>query len=444
MLNPFFFCLLNTGACLPFFDFGVSMDFISFRCTSCNQGLKIGADKAGRKIKCTKCGTPLTIPSSDDARAAAASAGPQMAPEAPPKPVAEEEFDDKQGYGLLSAPAEEEQLETKDKKEDKKKLGPMQRKLKTLPDLDLWEKVKAGLQVVSIGVIIWGGVILFTVLILVLGIISGPDYAETVDKYTPLGAAPDVPAIMLSLVAGIDNEGLAKTFYILAAVVAMFQVIILMAGYGVCLKVPDRFGSLGQVKALLALGGLNFFVILIFKLLPILGVINYLLVPYALPEVSLLDANIDRDPPLWVAWSAAPFLDMTLNVVFLCLFYAQPVLIGVFIWSIGLAVREDPVVRKGEAAVVLTLGVAFCLLAFHLLSMTGTSGVALGVLRVLYAGWVGFTILLLVRLPMALKDTRAILQKYLDGAEMKDEDDEEGKKPKRKRKPVPEDDGDDD
>src|SRR4029077_3733863 len=114
------------------------MELISFRCTSCNQGLKVGADKAGRKIKCTKCGTPLTIPS------------PQR--EAPPP--SEDEDDDKKGYAIASTPDVEPETETKSRKE-KVKAGPIERKLKTLPDLDLWEKVKTGLGVVSIGAYFW-------------------------------------------------------------------------------------------------------------------------------------------------------------------------------------------------------------------------------------------------------------------------------------------------
>jgi hypothetical protein len=42
------------------------METITFRCTACKHVLKIGADKAGRKAKCVKCGTPLIIPASSD------------------------------------------------------------------------------------------------------------------------------------------------------------------------------------------------------------------------------------------------------------------------------------------------------------------------------------------------------------------------------------------
>ena len=50
------------------------MDFITFRCTACQHGMKVGADKAGRKAKCPKCQTELTIPKSETVVAAAARA----------------------------------------------------------------------------------------------------------------------------------------------------------------------------------------------------------------------------------------------------------------------------------------------------------------------------------------------------------------------------------
>src|SRR3954469_9299938 len=37
-------------------------ELITFRCTKCEHVLKIGAEKAGRKAKCPKCGEGLTIP----------------------------------------------------------------------------------------------------------------------------------------------------------------------------------------------------------------------------------------------------------------------------------------------------------------------------------------------------------------------------------------------
>src|SRR5207302_9183710 len=97
------------------------MDFIAFRCSSCNQGLKIGTDKAGRKIKCSKCGTILTVPRAGSQEGkAAAPAG--LAPEEPAKQVEEEEENDKKGYGLFVDPTEglEKEPEIKVKKDEVK------------------------------------------------------------------------------------------------------------------------------------------------------------------------------------------------------------------------------------------------------------------------------------------------------------------------------------
>ena len=422
------------------------MGFIIFRCTSCNLGLKVGADKAGRKIKCSKCGTILTIPAAepeDDQ-----SPVPAELPAATPPKNDDEEEDVGKAYGLIHQPAPDD--EQKDKVEDKPKKNeikppPIQRKFKSLPEPELWEKVKGGLQVLMISGYIWAGSVLFLGIILYLCIMSGPEYAELIEDAMPkdiepvpgVVQLPHMPTFMLNLVVGKANHGTAKTLCTLVALLSILQSIVLLAGCGICLKIPDRFGTQGQLKALLVLSVINLFAVLILKLLPSLGSSQYFLVPYAMPEVSLVDANLDRLRPLWVFWSPSPFWEMILNVLILFAFYAQPVLLGVFIWSIGMALKEDPIIRQGQGIVSMALGIGFALLSFNLLSMTGTSGVALGVLRVVYGGWFCFTILLLIRLPMALQATRNIIQGYLDGAEIKDDEDEaeeEEEKPKRKRK----------
>src|SRR5262249_61304900 len=55
------------------------MSTITFTCYACNQVLKVGADKAGKKAKCVKCGTILTIP-------VAAGEAEVVSPEPPPAP----------------------------------------------------------------------------------------------------------------------------------------------------------------------------------------------------------------------------------------------------------------------------------------------------------------------------------------------------------------------
>jgi phage FluMu protein Com len=440
------------------------MESISFRCTKCNQGLKVAADKAGRKIKCGKCGTELTIPESN---ADASKPAPPPAPE-PPKPADDE--DDKKGYGFQvvpEAPAEEKKKDDKPKKDDKKKPAPLKRKFRSLPDPELWEKVKTGLQIIMVGTHIWGGAVLFLAIMVFLGILNGPEYATivenamTVKTDTPAGevVTPHMPTLMFGLVTGSSYQGIGKIFYTLAAVLSLFQIIVMSAGYAVCLNIPDRFGTKGQIGALLGFAALNFLLVLVFRLLPSIGVIKYILVPYALPEVALIDANMDRDQGVWVVWSGSPFWETCLAVLCILAFYAEPVLIGVFIWSIGATLREEPVSEKGQGVVAMSFGIAFALIAYLLLSMAGTSGVALIVVRGLYLGWLFFTVLLLIRLPMAIQPAREIIQKYVEGAAMREEDeeskgkddedededeDEEDDRPKGKRKRARDEDEDDD
>src|SRR5437762_11726114 len=64
------------------------METITFRCTACGHVLKIGADKAGRKAKCTKCGQTLTIPATSEAIQEPALAPGAPAPAAKPDETA--------------------------------------------------------------------------------------------------------------------------------------------------------------------------------------------------------------------------------------------------------------------------------------------------------------------------------------------------------------------
>ena len=266
------------------------------------------------------------------------------------------------------------------KVEAKKKPPPIEAKIQpSLPDPDLWEKVKAGLQIMMIGSYVWAASILFIVIVLLIGVFAGPEeYGDVLVKAMGEKPAPDTAVFMLDLAVGTGSHGMANTLCILAAVLSMFQFVVIMAGAGLAAKVPDRFGMPGQAKALAGLCIVNLLVVLIFQLLPLLGISGLYMVPTVLPQVSLADVNINRALPLWVFWSPSPFWEMTLTVVLLVMYYAAPVLIGSYVWSIGMALKEDPIARAGQGFVNLTLGVAFTLLAYHLLTMTGTSGVAVG------------------------------------------------------------------
>ena len=82
------------------------MEWITFRCTGCQQGLKIGADKAGRTVKCSKCGTVLTVPTTVN-KAPAGDARPTAPVEAPaPSGDSPPENRKRPGRGRLRRPRE--------------------------------------------------------------------------------------------------------------------------------------------------------------------------------------------------------------------------------------------------------------------------------------------------------------------------------------------------
>jgi hypothetical protein len=56
------------------------METISFECANCRQVLKVGAEKAGLKSKCPRCGTPLQIPTVEGGH----SSPPKQSPGSPP------------------------------------------------------------------------------------------------------------------------------------------------------------------------------------------------------------------------------------------------------------------------------------------------------------------------------------------------------------------------
>jgi hypothetical protein len=109
---------------------------------------------------------------------------------------------------------------------------------------------------------------------------------------------------------------------------------------------------------------------------------------------------------------------------------------GVLLWSIGMSLKEDPIVEASEAAVQLGFGTGFTLLVYHLFSMAGSTGVLLWVLRIVYSVWLLFSVLLIVQLIKTFLLTQKTLDKYLEDveeqAEDKDADDDE-ERPRKKR-----------
>lgn len=399
------------------------MDLISFRCPACNQTLKAPPERAGRKARCGNCGTDVTVPAATQVSAAA------------PKPAARLDEDDDEGgaYGFLE-PAEKPKFEPETKKkkkeekpdEDKKKPKPKRtakRKAPTFPEK--WQKVRAGLVVVFAATCTWGLVVLLQEVVLLVGIINGPEYASVQQKVFAEVKAPvepgepmpvHRPSLLIGMLTGTDSYELGKTLYTVAAVLALVQSLIAITGYGLLTAVPPRFGTRGQAIALLVVGSVNLIFVLVFKLLPVTGAMNYTLVPYLVPEVAMMDANTDRLVPVHLFWCAAPFWEMFLTFLVMFSFFAEPIMVLVFLRACGLSLRDEEYLQPTAISLLrLAFGQAFIMMAYYMFSMCGTSDVLLWVLRVTYGIWLGFFTGFLIWYCLVLLRSRAVIQKFLDG-----------------------------
>src|SRR4051794_4967008 len=149
------------------------MDTITVQCPSCGHSLRFGADKAGRKAKCPKCGNTVPIPAAD--------APPPVVAAAPPPPPPADDDDGPANYGLVEETGKRMETDVIGKREpkaQKKNLPKLTRRTKTLADKEQWEKVQTGLMFLFVGVVIWLAVHLLHGLYVVLGNIDFAEFAK--------------------------------------------------------------------------------------------------------------------------------------------------------------------------------------------------------------------------------------------------------------------------
>jgi len=422
------------------------MATISIKCTSCKAVLKLSADKAGRKVRCSKCNAAVAVPKEekDEKTEKEKEKETPPAPPEPPKPAGDDD-DDGKAYGVSEIIAEVAQVKEEKKKAAKPK-AKIKRKYKTISDPELWEKVRAGMMILVGGIGAWGLAELLQFVVVIIGLFSGPQYNEVVEKNLFPKDAPawkvgesmplDRTSFLLGLVAGADNAGLARTLLILAAVFFLVAEGIYLVGYIVCLPVPERFGTKVQLSVLLGLAGTNLVLTLVLRLLPLLGVIGPI-APLLASEASMGLPNMNRFVPLHVFWSAAPFWEMLLTILYYMLFFIEPVILACFLQSAGLSMRDDIVEQDASALMQLGLGQAFILLAYLLISIAGSSEVLGYLLRVVYVLWACFLAGYIIRFALVLMKSQATLEKYIHpptDEEGQDEDEDEDKNDKKKKK----------
>ena len=421
------------------------MDAISIRCKSCQHVMKFSADKAGKKAKCTKCGTLVAITADPAAPAKAADPDEITLAELPDevkqaaetaKTEAVDLFDD-DGPETYEAKVDEELVarqkaiaeaeeRKKTEKKPKKSLPKVGRKVKALPDAESWKKVQVGLFLISIACWIWIASHLLQGSFVLLGSTEFSEFAQLVDKNLEArGGEKDFPEgerfwdidelnIYLEMIAGRDWLSYSRFALSVATLLYFLQAVLWAAGYGFCLPVPPRNGTYGQIIVMLVLAVLNILLIFFFKLLPVMGLSGYILIPYVVPEITLTEYNFERTVPIHVLWSAAPFWENLLTVIIRSVQYLEPTIGCIFIWSIGSTIKVKELEQSGRSLTNWSLGTLFVLLCFHILALAGGSGVLVMVLRVIYLIWYAFLLLFILRYAMLLLRTRAILEEKIN------------------------------
>lgn len=434
---------------------------ITVRCKACQHTMKFSAEKAGKKAKCSKCGT-LAVIQAEEEPIALVDAPPPLEtapPAAPPSELtaqepAEKPFDEfaddgPSSYGVWVDPelekiAKQREQEEKDqakKKKDKKALPKVARKIKPIPDAESWDKVRLGLYFFFLGSCLWMAAHLLQGIYVLIGSVDVSEYANLIagnlqvrmgEELPPRGQFWDMDEynIYMGLIAGRDFAGFAKVCLTLSTVLHLLQTGCFLVGYFCCMSVPRRFGMFGQVLTMMGLGAFNTLILLSLKLLPILGAFNYIMIPYVVPEIAMTEYNIERVVPINVLWSGSPFWENFLCLIFKFLYYLEPTIACVFVWSAGVAIKDEEVEKGGHGRAQLCLGTLFVLIGFHLLSLCGASPMLVQLLRIFYTLWFFFLVMFLLQYMMLLLKTRDVLYDKINPKNELDEDEED--KPKAK------------
>jgi hypothetical protein len=237
------------------------MSFITFQCYACGQMLKVGGDKGGRKAKCHKCGTILTIPFSSVVPSPAAPPQPParqapptdhvvpptaVTPPLAPTPVAAIPVAPFEGLEDVPRPRRRQPREEYEDEE-----SDVQR------PADLWWRAKLGLLLVFIGACVLAGAFALEVIAYLLMSIN---IIRDLVGARPGGGTENVPGVLLRVSLFID----------LAASITAG------VGYVFAILGPRKRGALGLAIAITAVAGVRLLLLLIFKLPVILGSLTHL------------------------------------------------------------------------------------------------------------------------------------------------------------------------
>lgn len=387
------------------------MEMMVVKCTSCKASLKLAKDKAGQTIRCPKCDAELPLPKNEDTR---------------PKMAANDD-DDGGAYNVAVVDDDEARRQREEAQKQKKvKKSTMRIKVrrKNIGDLDAWAKVNTGVTFLMFGACVWGVAYGLQMLVVFLGMVQGPEIGVNAQKFlVPQAQRPvevgapvtlDKPMFFLSLVSGSDFAGTAKVLMIIAQVLTFIQAVLWMVGYGMCLAIENRMGTKGQLIGLFSLSGVNVLLNLFLRFLPLIGVLGYVLVPWYAPEIVMSEVNTERTQPIHVAWCRFATLEVSVAMVVYTALLMEPILIGVFIWTMAHLLRDEPLEGRAMGMIKMGFGVLFIILAYQMYACAGTSSVLIKVERVIYTLWFAFQIGMIVWLAKLCGAARDVLNFYLN------------------------------
>jgi hypothetical protein len=422
------------------------MDAIIVRCKMCKHAMKFSAEKAGKRAKCPKCDAIVLIKAEEEAKKPE-PAPVAAAPDAPAAAPPDDDEDSTGGYEVYLDPEIErrrkamaEEEERARKKKDKKNLPKVGRKVKAIPDAELWDKTRVGMIFLALGCAVWLIAHLLQGSYLLVGSNEYPEFAVLVAERIEHRADEGLPEDggfwdidFLRTYLGMMSGRAFTTFAVgcirIASLLTLVQIMLMGVGYLFYLPVPRRFGMFGQALVVLALVALNFLFMFIFKLLPVLGVHSYILIPFVIPEIALAEYNMERVVPIHVMWSGAGwpcFFENLFNFFLRGMQYLEPAFGCIFLWTMGVAIKDEEIAARGKGLTQMCLGTLFVLLCFHLLSLCGASPVLVWLLRVLYALWFFFLTMFIVSYAVLLLKCRSVLYEKINPQnELKDDKDQE-------------------
>jgi hypothetical protein len=241
------------------------MATISFPCYACNQVLKVGADKAGKRGKCPKCGTLLTIPiASVEAPPPAAPprpAPPRAAPPPVPQPAARVKPGAPAPAPLYAEPVDDEDVPEPPRRrprDDEEEYAAEDEDYarRRGPGFTPGARAKVGLLIVFIAFCVIAGAFACDFVVYLIGSIS------LIRALTGSGGGAGGPA---------DLGNAVLFFYRAGAVLAVCGSLTAIVGYIFCMIGPNKRGSMGVAIATLVVAFIGLVLSIIFKMLPAFG-----------------------------------------------------------------------------------------------------------------------------------------------------------------------------